>query len=54
MPTEGPSCQIWLLAAAASLVSPYAAADLGKTALWGKGERSFREDGAGQARPGSH
>ena len=51
VPIEGPSCQTWLLGIAASFVSPYAAADLSKTALKGKGERPFREDEAGQACP---
>lgn len=54
MPTEDPSCQVWLLGPAASFVSPYAAADLGKTALKRKGDRSFREDDTGCACPVSH
>lgn len=32
MPTEDPSCQVWFLGLEASFVSPYAAADLDKTA----------------------
>lgn len=54
MPTEDPSCQVGFLGIAASFVSPYAAADLGKTALKRIGDRSFREDGTEHACPVSY
>lgn len=49
VPVEGPSCQVWLLETAASFVSPYAVADLGKAALQRKGGGSLSEHGTGHA-----